>query len=386
MNTAANKYMSMEVGVAGQKGVVVLTSRHEIVEDVDIVAVVDCSLSMEGPKLDMVQMTLHALVEAATATSSLTIVRFSDDAEIVCEATPVRDCHEAIEKLEATDSTNLLAGLGLGIQSLVGSTKKDRRRAFFAFTDGCVNRGVTKTGELIAQFKRMWQGCDDVHLWMTSLGSDSDYNLMRGLANVVQTKSMFNHIMDHDYGEFAGTVGALVATVQSSINGTIVINDHKTTTNFCLPRDAANCYLFDVITQPISVKVDSDECALSLKFDPSSSSTTKFDAAQLIQIVTVKDQCCVAAAKEHDDVDALKSLLAGLPVISLDDKAEYAKIVRDQYAVMQQSIDNLKSIIDNYNDREKLCCLSSQMLSLKRQSTSSYTATVSKKFRKQVTV
>ena len=69
MNTAANKYMSMEVGVAGQKGVVVLTSRHEIVEDVDIVAVVDCSLSMEGPKLDMVQMTLHALVEAATATS-----------------------------------------------------------------------------------------------------------------------------------------------------------------------------------------------------------------------------------------------------------------------------------------------------------------------------
>ena len=103
---------------------------------------------MSGIKLDMVKRTLETICDLATAGSKLSIIGFSDFAEIYASRVPVKKCYNLISRLEVYGNTNLQEGIDCGIEQL-DSIPEGRRKAFFAFTDGRVNRGVTDREELL---------------------------------------------------------------------------------------------------------------------------------------------------------------------------------------------------------------------------------------------
>ncbi|MFF3441239.1 von Willebrand factor type A domain-containing protein [Streptosporangium sp. NPDC002721] len=109
--------------------------------------VVDVSGSMsESGRLDLVREALHKLVDQLGPGDHVSLVAFSDEAEVVLSMTPATDkekLHAAVERLAVQGSTNLEAGLTSGYGEAATGFRPVAVNRVILLSDGLANTGDT---------------------------------------------------------------------------------------------------------------------------------------------------------------------------------------------------------------------------------------------------
>ncbi|WP_229803893.1 vWA domain-containing protein [Planobispora rosea] len=147
--------------------------------------VVDVSGSMsESGRLDLVREALHKLVDQLGPGDHISIVTFSDEAELVLPMTPATDretLHAAVERLAVQGSTNLEAGLTTGYAEASRAFRPMATNRVILLSDGLANTGDTS-----------WQGILDrvaesagrqITLLCVGVGREYGDHLMEQLAD-----------------------------------------------------------------------------------------------------------------------------------------------------------------------------------------------------------
>ncbi|MEV7010391.1 von Willebrand factor type A domain-containing protein [Streptosporangium sp. NPDC051022] len=147
--------------------------------------VVDVSGSMGAPgRLDLVREALHQLIGQLGPGDQISIVAFSDEAEVVLPMTPATSRDEldaAVERLAVRASTNLEAGLTAGYAEAARTFRAVATNRVILLSDGLANEGDTS-----------WQGILDrveesagrqITLLCVGVGRDYGDRLMEQLAD-----------------------------------------------------------------------------------------------------------------------------------------------------------------------------------------------------------
>ncbi|MGJ6964737.1 YfbK domain-containing protein [Streptosporangium sp. G11] len=147
--------------------------------------VVDVSGSMGEPgRLDLVREALHKLIDQLGPGDRVSLVAFSDEADVVLSMTPATDrekLHAAVERLAVQQSTNLEAGLTDGYAEAAASFRPVAVNRVILLSDGLANVGDTT-----------WQGILDrveeaaakkITLLCVGVGRDYGDELMEQLAD-----------------------------------------------------------------------------------------------------------------------------------------------------------------------------------------------------------
>ena len=121
----------------------------------DLVAVVDRSGSMSGPKLALVKQGLQFIIKQMSENDTLGLVTF--DTQVKCEFSSLKMDHkgkqEAVAKCDTIrtgGSTNLSGGLIQGLSEIPPQAQGDTRSAsVLIFTDGVANAGVTTSEGIV---------------------------------------------------------------------------------------------------------------------------------------------------------------------------------------------------------------------------------------------
>lgn len=161
------------------------TTRHamEDARPLNLVVVIDRSGSMSGERIANVKKSLHALIDRLRNADRLTIVAFSDQAEVVrsgCRGTDREAIHAAIDRIDTSGSTNLHAGLMLGYAQAREHFANDRTSRLILLTDGIANVGTTDAEEISAQSRE--NNRRGIDLATIGLGRDFNEELLRTLA------------------------------------------------------------------------------------------------------------------------------------------------------------------------------------------------------------
>lgn len=147
-----------------------------------VALVVDCSGSMQDAgKMTQVQAGLRAFADRLRADDEVALVTFSTDARVDeprRRAGDRRWLHDAIARLQPDGSTNLHAGLMLGLEQLSSSECKSRRVVLL--TDGIANAGVTAPNEIVADATRRAGAAIDIAT--IGVGQNLDTVLLQRLA------------------------------------------------------------------------------------------------------------------------------------------------------------------------------------------------------------
>lgn len=111
---------------------------------IDVVAVVDRSSSMRGEPIRSVRDALGRLSRLLTPEDRLGVVTFADEAQevLALEHHDAADARRSIEAIRARGSTNLSAGMFMGLEML-STARPSATKALVVLSDGKVNRGVT---------------------------------------------------------------------------------------------------------------------------------------------------------------------------------------------------------------------------------------------------
>ncbi|GAA2123113.1 VWA domain-containing protein [Streptomyces synnematoformans] len=149
--------------------------------------VVDVSGSMAEPgRLSLVREALHTAVDELRDDDSLALVAFSDVARTVLPMTAVGGAedriHDAVEKLQPTDSTNVEAGLTRGYDEAVDGHRKGATNRVVLLSDALANTGATDAGTIL---DRIAAGREDYGITLFGVGVGSEYGdaLMERLTN-----------------------------------------------------------------------------------------------------------------------------------------------------------------------------------------------------------
>ncbi|MGB3969986.1 MAG: VWA domain-containing protein, partial [Planctomycetota bacterium] len=160
-----------------------------------VALVVDVSGSMqEAGKLTAVKAGLRAFVDRLRADDDVALVTFSRDARVV---SPVRRrgdgrwLLDAIERLEPEHSTNLHAGLMLGIAELTKSELPGAGRRVILLTDGIANTGVVAPDQILADAARAGSNID---ISTIGVGQNLDTALLQRLAD--GARGLFHFVAD----------------------------------------------------------------------------------------------------------------------------------------------------------------------------------------------
>jgi len=96
---------------------------------IDAVAVIDRSGSMRGPKLQLVQKTLHFMIDALQGEDKISIVTFDDSIRTDLPLTALNEngkliARSATDQIRPGNSTDLCGGLLQGVKELTKREKK----------------------------------------------------------------------------------------------------------------------------------------------------------------------------------------------------------------------------------------------------------------------
>ncbi|MFE5185375.1 von Willebrand factor type A domain-containing protein [Streptomyces sp. NPDC056628] len=149
--------------------------------------VVDISGSMAEPgRLDLAKDSLGVMTDRLRDDDSVALVTFSDEAERVLRPTRVgghRDeIHDAIDRLEPTDSTNLGAGVETGYETAEDGLRKGATNRVVLVSDALANTGDTDADTILERVssERREHG---ITLFGVGVGSDYGDALMERLAD-----------------------------------------------------------------------------------------------------------------------------------------------------------------------------------------------------------
>ncbi|MGW2176496.1 YfbK domain-containing protein [Streptomyces sp. NPDC001732] len=149
--------------------------------------VVDISGSMAEPgRLDLVKRSLRILTDELRDDDSISLVTFSDEAETLLPMTRLRDhrgkIRDRVDSMEATDSTNVEAGIRRGYDEAVEGRAKGATNRVVLLSDALANTGETEAGAIL---KRIDSARREYGITLFGVGVGSDYGdaLMEELTN-----------------------------------------------------------------------------------------------------------------------------------------------------------------------------------------------------------
>ncbi|MFC1960720.1 VWA domain-containing protein [Chloroflexota bacterium] len=105
----------------------------------NLALVIDRSTSMKGPRLDRVKQAAHKLIDNLSPNDILSVVSFSDRADIVFEATPAREkttLKAMTSTMQASGGTEIYQGLAAGIAQLHSNMNRKYVNHLILLTDG----------------------------------------------------------------------------------------------------------------------------------------------------------------------------------------------------------------------------------------------------------
>ncbi|MFF9326446.1 von Willebrand factor type A domain-containing protein [Streptomyces sp. NPDC014776] len=149
--------------------------------------VVDVSGSMAEPgRLDLARAALDTMTDRLRDDDSVALVTFSDTAERVLPMTRLggrrASVHDAIDRLEAQESTNLGAGVETGYATAVDGLREGATNRVVLVSDALANTGDTDPGTILEKIAgaRREHG---ITLFGVGVGSDYGDALMERLAD-----------------------------------------------------------------------------------------------------------------------------------------------------------------------------------------------------------
>ncbi|MEV4803739.1 von Willebrand factor type A domain-containing protein [Nonomuraea sp. NPDC049421] len=147
--------------------------------------VVDVSGSMAEPgRLDLVKAALHKLLDQLAPGDQVSIVSFSDGADVLATMTPLTardELRAAVDELEIGGGTNLEAGLVAGYQEAAKAFRPAATNRVIVLSDGLANQGDTRWQSLLDQVKD-YAG-KQVTLLTVGVGREYGDELMEQLAD-----------------------------------------------------------------------------------------------------------------------------------------------------------------------------------------------------------
>ncbi|MGN9845531.1 YfbK domain-containing protein [Nonomuraea sp. H19] len=147
--------------------------------------VVDVSGSMAEPgRLDLVKSALLTLLDQLAPGDQVSIVAFSDEAEVLASMTPLTardELKSAVERLSIAGGTNLGAGLVTGYQEASKAFRPAATNRVILLSDGLANQGNTEWEAILDQVKE-YAG-KQVALLTVGVGRDYGDALMEQLAD-----------------------------------------------------------------------------------------------------------------------------------------------------------------------------------------------------------
>ena len=177
-----------------QIGVQAKSARPEEIAPLTLALVIDCSGSMgDAGKMAWVKQSLRVFLNSLAANDQVTIIGYSDNAWVLEPMRTVGDgawIGSAIEQLAPTASTNLHAGLMLGLTEVDRHYNPARNNRVILLTDGIANVGVTDPQAIAADARAY----NDRGIFMATIGLGHDVNdtLLSELA--IQGKGPYHFI------------------------------------------------------------------------------------------------------------------------------------------------------------------------------------------------
>lgn len=146
---------------------------------------VDVSGSMMGAPMEAVRDGLRALAGAADVKDTITLVTYSDHAELVVDSTPETDPDRAlllgaIEELRASGGTNIYAGLERALDIVEARRDGSRQNRVIMLSDGAATAGITDTARIVNLGKSYAE--DGIGITTIGVGTEFDIELMRSLS------------------------------------------------------------------------------------------------------------------------------------------------------------------------------------------------------------
>lgn len=161
-----------------------------------VALVVDCSGSMqERGKMDQVKRGLREFVRHLRDDDEVALIAFSNEARVVASRRARRDgrwLESAIDELQPTGSTNLHAGLMLGLRELREEDTGRRSQRVVLLTDGIANTGVTDPVQILADVEPYTRHAIDIST--VGVGQNLDVPLLERLAR--GTRGLFHFVAD----------------------------------------------------------------------------------------------------------------------------------------------------------------------------------------------
>ncbi|HMI94261.1 MAG TPA: VWA domain-containing protein, partial [Polyangiales bacterium] len=146
--------------------------------------VVDVSGSMAGQKMEFVRSGLELLVDGMRDEDQLSLITYSDAADVVVPMGRVGDNRvalgRAVAALRADGGTNLHGGLIAGYREVQAGYDSARQNRVILLSDGNPTAGVTASDSILTDSRAF--NSDGIGLTTIGLGADFNIALMRGLA------------------------------------------------------------------------------------------------------------------------------------------------------------------------------------------------------------
>lgn len=150
----------------------------------NLALVLDTSGSMDAPdKLPYLKASLRIFLQSLRPEDRVAIVTYSSEATVLWPSQPVGDgwwIQETVDQIRPGGSTNLHAGLMLGLQEVERQFDVRRNNRVILLTDGIANRGVTEPGQIAADALTYSQ--HGIYLSTVGLGLDFNDQLLSTLA------------------------------------------------------------------------------------------------------------------------------------------------------------------------------------------------------------
>ncbi|MEY3214238.1 MAG: hypothetical protein RIT28_4719 [Pseudomonadota bacterium] len=152
---------------------------------VNVSLVIDRSGSMQQRgKMDYAKRAARELIESLDASDTFSMVLFSDDAELLAPARPMLDAAWLLRQVDAIEergSTNLYAGMTMGIEQVRRGVSSETVNRVVLLTDGRANLGVVDPDSLDS----IAASAASAGVTLSAMGLGVDYNedLLASLAD-----------------------------------------------------------------------------------------------------------------------------------------------------------------------------------------------------------
>lgn len=175
---AAGGLVWLQIGLQAE------SSESTVQTPLNLALVLDTSGSMDAPdKMPFLQQSLMVFLASLQPEDRVALITYSDEAQLLWPSSPVgegRWIRSTIESLRPEGSTNLHAGLMLGLAEVDRSFDIRRNNRVILLTDGIANQGVTDPQQIAREALAYNQ--QGIYLSTIGLGLDFNDELLATLA------------------------------------------------------------------------------------------------------------------------------------------------------------------------------------------------------------